>query len=96
MQFGDLALDEKRDLLRVQAAGQVVQGHFNDILADFFRIVGIIGQRLDVGDEHEHPVIVSLVLKENPIPERAHIVAQVKFAGRTVAGEDDSSHLFPN
>ena len=93
VQLGDLALDEQGHFLRVQAAGQIVQRHFDDVLTDLLGVVGIVGKCLYISDEHKHPVIVSFILEENPVAERAHIVAQVEFAGRTVAGKDDSSHL---
>jgi hypothetical protein len=42
--------------------------------------------------ENEHPVIVALVLEEDTVPERAYVMAQVKFTGRAVTGKDNSSH----
>ena len=92
VQFGDLALDEERHLIRVKAAGKVVQSYLDDVLADLFRVVGIVGEGLYVGDENEHPVIVALVLEEDTVPEGAYVMAQVKFTGRAVTGKNDSSH----
>ena len=47
-QLGHLRLDKQYGFLRVQAAGQVIQRHLDDILADLFRIVHIVRQRLSV------------------------------------------------
>ena len=58
---------------------QVVQGDLDDVLADFFGVVGIVGEGLYVGDEDEHPVVVALVLEEDTVPERTYVMAQMKF-----------------
>ena len=93
MQLGNLALDKERDLVGVQAAGEIIEGHFYDILTDLFRVVGIVGEGLHVCDEDEHAVIISLVLQEHAVTQAANIMSQMQFAGRAVAGKDDSSHI---
>ena len=85
MQLRHLALDKERHFLRVQAAGQVVQGYFYDVLTYFLRVVGIVRKSLHVCDEHEHAVIIAFVLQQNAVAEGTHIMSQMKFAGRAVA-----------
>ena len=85
MQLRHLALDKESDFLGVQAAGQVVQGYFYDILTYFLRVVGIVRKSLHVCDEHEHAVIIAFVLQQNAVAEGTNIMSQMKFAGRAVA-----------
>ena len=59
----NLALDEKRHLFRVEAAGKVVERHLNDILAHLFRVIDVVGEGLCVGDEYEHLLEVAFVLE---------------------------------
>ena len=60
----NLALDEKRHhFFRVEAAGEVVERHLNDILAHFFRVVDVVGEGLCVGDEYGHLLEVAFVLE---------------------------------
>ena len=92
-QLRDHGLDEQGGLLRVQAAGQIVQSHVHDVLADLFRVLGVVGKGLGVGDHDIDLVELSGVLKGHALLQGAHIVARVQAAGGPVAGEDDLFHI---
>jgi len=49
----------------------------------------VVGQGLQIGDEHERLV---LVLQGHAIAERADVVAEVQRSGGLVSGEDGASH----
>ena len=91
-QFGDLRLDEERRPFGVEAAGQVVERHLDDVLAHLFGVVGVVGERLRVGDHDEDLLELSGVLQLHAAAQRTYIVAEVQFAGRPVSGQDDFSH----
>ena len=91
-QFRDLTLDEDGAFLGVETGSEIVEGHLDDVLSDLLRIVGIIGEGLDVGHKHKHPVIVARILQLHTTAQGANIVAQMKFTGRTVTGQDYFSH----
>lgn len=82
-------LDADRRPVRVDAGGQVVQRHVDDVVPDLAGIVRIVGERLIVRDEDVHLVKAAGVLQLHPPPERADIVPQVQPPGRAVAREDD-------
>ena len=91
-QFGYLRLDEYRDFLRVEPAGEVIECHLDDVLAYLFRVVRVVGQGLRVGYHDEHAVERAGVLQFHAPPERANVMPQVQFAGGAVAGEYYFSH----
>ena len=62
-QLGYLALDEEDALLGIEAGSEVVECHLDDVLANLLGVVGIIGQRLHVGHEHEHLFVVAGILQ---------------------------------
>ena len=80
-----LALDEKGDLFRVEAYGEVVECNLDHILTHLLRIVDIVGKSLCICNEHKHLAVVSRVLESDPVPERTDIVANVEPAGGPVA-----------
>ena len=88
----NLRLDEERRNLRIKADGEIVQGNLDDILANLFRVLEIVGQRLRVGDHDEDFVEFAGVLKLHAAPERPDIVSDMKFAGGSVTGQDGFSH----
>ena len=88
-EFGNLALDEEGALLRVEAYGEVVECHFDDVLTDLVRVVDIVGEGLSVGLEDEDLVVETGVLQFDAATERANVVADVEGACGAVAGEDD-------
>ena len=57
------ALYEQCAFCRVETSRKIVESHLNDVLAYFLRIVGIVGQSLNIGHEHKHPVEVACVLQ---------------------------------
>lgn len=88
-EFGNLALDEEGALLRVEAYGEVVECHFDDVLTDLVGVVDIIGEGLSIGLEDEDLVVETGVLQFDAATERANVVADVEGACGAVAGEDD-------
>ena len=48
--FGHLRLDEQNGFFRVQPASQIIQSHFDDVLAYLFRIVRIVRQGLGISN----------------------------------------------
>ena len=94
-QLGQLrhhGLDEDVHLVGVQTAGQIVQRHLQDVLAHLLRVVGVVGQRLRVGDHDKDIIIFAGVLQPHPLLQRADIVANVQAAGGTVAGQNNFFH----
>ena len=84
-QFRDLRLDEDRGLARIDADGQIVQRHFDDIAVHLVDVFHIVRQRLRVG---QHDELLVAVLVADAVAQAAHIVAQVQGAGRAVARQD--------
>ena len=62
-QFRNLALHEDGTLGRIQTCCEIVEGYLNEVLANLFRVVGIVGECLYVGHKHKHLVEVSLFLQ---------------------------------
>ena len=96
-QFGQLrylALHENGAFLRVESGCEIVQRHLYQVLPYLLRVVSVVGQRLHVGHEHEHLLVVTLVLQLHPSAERAYVMPQVELAGGPVAREYHSFHLF--
>ena len=62
-QFRDLGLDKQGGLLRVQAAGEIIQGHLDDVLSHLLRVVRIVRQCLGIGYHDEDIVKISGFLK---------------------------------
>src|SRR5579884_361387 len=73
----DMALQEDRALLRVEAAGDIVGGHLAGDARDLAGLLVASGQRVPVGDAAEHLV---LILQAHPAAQRALQVAQVQRA----------------
>ena len=59
----DLGLDKQSRLLRIQTAGQVIKGYFDDILAYFFRIICIVCQCLSVCDHNIYFIKLTGILQ---------------------------------
>jgi len=83
--LGDVGLDEDGGALGIEARGEEVQRDVADVLAEGRGIGVVRRQGVEVGDEE---VAVVLVLKLNPVVERAHIVAEVQAAGWAHAAKD--------
>jgi hypothetical protein len=81
-----MRLQADRRLLRVDPDREVVERHLDDVPPYLVDVVGIVGQRLRVGEEEELAVGV---LERHAVPEGARVVAKVKRPGGPVAGEDD-------
>lgn len=91
-ELGHQGLDEDGDFIGVQPAGEVVQRHLDDVLPHLFRVVGVVGESLGVGNHHIHFIVISGVLQLHPPAQGAHIVADMEFSGGAVPGEDNFFH----
>ena len=79
---------------RVDAAGQVVQCHLQDVLAHLLRVVGVVGQGLCVGDHHIDLIVLAGVLQAHALLQGADIVAHMQTSGRAVARQNHFFHGF--
>jgi hypothetical protein len=71
--------------VRVEADGDVVADEFAHGVAQRPGII-TVGDHLVVGDDHEQ--LMPLALQADAVGQRAEVVAEMKGAGRPVAGED--------
>jgi len=91
-QFRHHGLDENMGLGGVDAAGQIVQRHLQDVLTHLFRVVGVIGQGLCIGDHNVDLIVLAGVLQAHPLLQGTDIVAHMRAAGGAVAGQNDFFH----
>ena len=91
-QFRHHGLDENMGLGGVDAAGQIIQRHLQDVLAHLFRVVGVIGQGLCIGDHNVDLIVLAGVLQAHPLLQGTDIVAHMQAAGGAVAGQNDLFH----
>ena len=91
-EFRDQALDEDGGFLGIDAHSQVVQGHLEHVLPDFFRVFRIVGQGLGIGDHKVDFVEFPAVLEQHPFLERANEMAHMEMAGGAVPGQNDFCH----
>ena len=91
-QFRHHGLDENMGLGGVDAAGQIIQRHLQDVLAHLFRVVGVIGQGLCIGDHNVNLIVLAGVLQAHPLLQGTDIMAHMQAAGGTVAGQNDFFH----
>ena len=91
-QLGHHGLDKDVHLVGVQTAGQIVQRHLQNVLAHLLRVVGVIGQRLRVGDHDKDLIVLAGVLQAHPLLQGTDIVAHMQAAGGAVAGQNDFFH----
>lgn len=78
----------------VDAAGQIIQRHLQDVLAHLFRVVGVIGQGLCIGDHNVDLIVLAGVLQAHPLLQGTDIVAHMQAAGGTVACQNDFFMMF--
>ena len=76
----------------IKAAGEVVEGDFDDVLAHLLGVVGVVRQGLRVGYHDEYAFEFARFLQFDAAAQRTHVVSQMKPARRTVAGKNDLSH----
>ena len=74
-----LTLYEERALFGVKTSREVVESHLDDVLANFFGVVCIVGESLHVSHEDEHTVEIASVLQFDAAAERANVVTQVEL-----------------
>ena len=71
-------LNADRCLFRVNSHRQIIQDHIDDIVPDLAGVVGVVGQRLVIGDQNVDLIIFTGVLKFNAALQGADIMAEVK------------------
>ena len=88
-QFRDQALDEDDGFLGIDAHSQIIQGHLEHVLPDFFRIFRIVRQRLGIGDHEIQFIELPAVLEQDPFLERTHKMAYMEMSRGAVPGQND-------
>ena len=83
---GQGALQAEGGLGRVEADRQIVGHHLQYVVGHLGRVVAVVGQRLQIGDHHELTVVV---LGFDALAQGTDIVADVQFAGGTIASQDN-------
>ena len=91
--LGHLALDEYGGLGRVEARGEIVESNLDDVLTHFLRIVGIVGERLAVGNHHIYLIELAGILEFDATAQGTHEMAEMKAPGGTVARQYDFFHM---
>lgn len=81
-------LHAERRKARIDPDREVVQGEVEHVARDTPRIVGVVGERLRVGDQDE---LLVVVLERDAVAQAAAIVAEMERAGRAIAGQDDGA-----
>ena len=95
-EFGDLRLDEHRGFYRIKAAGEIVEGDFDDVLAHLFGMLGVVCQRLRIRDHDENLVVLAGVLELHPALQRTDIVADMQSSGGPISSQYNLFHYsFP-
>ena len=56
-------LNADRGLCRVNSHRQIIQDHIDDIVPDLAGVIGVVGQRLVIGDQDVDLIIFTGVLK---------------------------------
>ena len=91
-QFRHHGLDEDVGLGGVDAHGQIVQRHLQDVLAHLLRVVGVVGQRLRIGDHDVDLIELAGILQADALFQGADVVAHMQAACGAVAGQNDLFH----
>ena len=77
---------EKDNGCIINTAGQVIESHLDNILADFLGVLRIIGERLGICDHNVDLIVLAGVLKLHTLRKRTHIMAHMKASGGAVSG----------
>ena len=94
-QLGQLrhhGLNEDVGLGGVDAHGQIVQRHLQNVLAHLLRVVGVVGQRLCVSDHDVDLIELAGVLQPDALLQGANVMAHMQTARGAVAGQDNLLH----
>ena len=89
VQSGQSRLDADCCFFGVDTHRKVVEHNVDDVVADFVGVVGVVGQRLVVGDKNVNLVELSRILKLNAPFERADVMSEVEPSCRAVACQND-------
>lgn len=81
----DPGLDDDGGGRRIDPDREIVESHLEHVPSHQLGLLGVVGQRLYVGDQHVRRV---RSLELDPILERADVVTEVQGAGGPVARED--------
>ena len=94
-QLGQLrhhGLNEDVGLGGVDAHGQIVQRHLQNVLAHLLRVVGVVGQRLCISDHDVDLIELAGVLQPDALLQGANVMAHMQTARGAVAGQDNLLH----
>ena len=95
-QLGQLrhhGLNEKGRFSRIKAAGQIIQRYLDDVLTYLFRMLSVVCKRLGISNHDIYFIICTRILQLYTLAQRAYIVAYMQTSGRTVAGQDNFTHI---
>lgn len=73
----------------VRRADTIAQGHLDDVLAHFLRVLDVIREGLGVGDYDECFLVLAGILQFHPAEQEADVAAYMQPAYGLVTGEDD-------
>ncbi|MCQ0090513.1 type II toxin-antitoxin system Phd/YefM family antitoxin [Roseovarius sp. M141] len=85
-QSGQVGLQADRALARIDAHREIVERDLHHAAPDLFRIMGMIGERLRVGQKQE---LLMAVLKAQSVAQGASVMADMERPRGAVAGQDD-------
>ena len=84
------------DFTGIKAAGEVVEGDFDDVLAHLFGMLGVVCQRLRIRDHDENLVVLAGVLELHPALQRTDVVADMQSSGGPISSQYNLFHYsFP-
>ena len=86
-------LNEKGRFSRIKAACQIIQGYLDDVLTHLFRMLSVVCKRLGISNHDIYFIICTRILQLYTLAQRAYIVAYMQTSGRTVAGQDNFTHI---
>ena len=95
-QLGQLryhGLDEKGRFSRIKAACQIIQCYLDDVLTYLFRVLSVVCKRLGISNHDIYLIVCTRILQLYTLAQRAYIVAYMQTSGRTVAGQDNFTHI---
>ncbi len=94
MQSRQGRLDADVGFIGIDADRQIIQCDLDDIVPDLLGIIIVVGEGLIVCDQDVDLVEFTGILQFDAALQRPHIMAQMQFSGRTVAGQNDLFLIF--
>jgi hypothetical protein len=83
-------LHADRGEARIDSDGEIVQGKVDGVSRDAPGIVGVVAERLRVGDRHERVVTM---LEGDAVAQAAAEVTEMERSGRAIARQDDGARV---